>query len=107
MKPVEINIDTVSLALSRAEFHGLRDALSEAVDHLEERINKRQELGPRSEGADAEKIYDILYETPFTEDTAEEFARALKHDEALLLEFRTLRFALKKITDEGELWRLL
>jgi hypothetical protein len=107
MKLLTIEPDTVSLELSRAEFHGLRDALREAINQLEEGLVKRKELQPQLKSASDENAYDILYEGGFTEDSAEEFAKALKQEEALLEQTHALRSALEKITDEGELWRLL
>jgi hypothetical protein len=107
MKPVEINPDTVNLELKHTEFHGLRDALTEAVEHLEEGLAKRKALAPHLEGVSDEDAYDILYQSDFPEDDAKEFAQALKHDEALLEQFRALSSALKKITKENGLERFL
>jgi|SRR6516165_8854688 hypothetical protein len=107
MKLLTIGPDTISLELNRTDFHGIRDALGQAIDQLEDSLVKRKDLQPKLAGASDENAYDILCETAFTEDTAEEFAAAIKQEEALLEQIRALHSALEQITSQNELYRLL
>jgi hypothetical protein len=107
MKRIKSPDDTITLSLSPEEFHGLRDALWNAIRRLEDELPRRKELALKLEGADEEAAYDILFEAGFDEDSAEELGRAIKQEEALLAQFSALSLALEKITDEGGLARLL
>jgi hypothetical protein len=107
MKRIESPDDTITLSLSRDEFHGLRDALSNAVRQLEYDVSKRKEIALKLEGTGEDQAYDVLFEAGFDEDNAEEFGRAIKREEALLAQFCGLSHAIEKITEEGDLARLL
>jgi hypothetical protein len=107
MKRIESPDDTITLSLSRDEFHGLRDALRHAIWRLEDSLPKRKELARKLESTDEEQAYDILFEAGFQEDDAEELGLAICREEAELAQFCSLWDAIEKITREGELARLL
>jgi hypothetical protein len=107
MKLINTSTDTVTLAMSREEFHLIRDCAWETIQDLEQRVAKRKELAHQLEGVDAETAYGLLYETELPEDSPDELPKALRRDEALLQQVKHLREALERIAAEGDLARLL
>jgi hypothetical protein len=77
MKLLSTNTDTVSIEMSRDEFHGLRDVLLPAIEQLENSIEKRRKMLPLLVNEDEDHVCEVLLDSDFEEFDTKEFQLAL------------------------------
>jgi hypothetical protein len=75
---------------------------------LEDSTLKRRQLMFALNGIDEEQMCERLAEEEWiSEDSLKELASNVEKEELLLSEMHLVQEALEKITDQGQLWRLL
>ena len=107
MKLIESNNETVTLLLTREEFHLLRDTTWEAIQGLEANLSRKQPLAKELQGMSEEEVYEALAEEDINADSLDELHTEIEQEQKLLAQAQAQAEALEQITTEGDLARLL
>jgi septation ring formation regulator EzrA len=97
----------VTLKLSRDEYHLVRDALSEAIEHLEENLHKDKEQVKQLEGKSEEEVFNSLDEDEEVPDSLEDLEWRIKSAEKFLSKADGFKKTIEGITRDHDLARLL
>ena len=107
MKLDESNDETVTLLLTREEFHLLRDTTSAAIQGLEATLARCHRLAEKLQGMSDDEVYEALIDEDLNAESLEELQTEIEQGQELLAQAQAQSEALEQITREGDLARYL